>query len=277
MHPRDLAELAALAAVYSPALVREARQAPRESVEQYWVASRCRFDRWTRVLRRLADAGTELPLPATVAWPRVRPVLEEILVGEVLTRVWAAASTACDRARDDSELEPVARNVLAGHLEARHRVLQLLADGRAIAPVHATELNQLRRKAERWCDLLLAHLARDVDITAFAVEPARANEFANDLDYEAVESARDLTSQLIVSSLQASLATGLAEQSPNGDLNRRIGAAVLGCLAEQLPEESPLSGSLWIGRVQAATADTEGLIDELFRIDAPHRRWQSLN
>ena len=132
MHARDLVELAALVAVHSPVLIHGAGRVPRASIEEYWIASRCRLDRWTRLLRRLADAGTQVPLPAPLHWTRVRPVVEEILASELLTRLWTAASAAYDRRRDDEQLAPVARNVFQGHLEARRRLLQLIADGRAI-------------------------------------------------------------------------------------------------------------------------------------------------
>ena len=54
MHVRDLVELAALVAVHSPVLIHGGGRVPKASIEDYWTASRCRLDRWTRLLRRLA-------------------------------------------------------------------------------------------------------------------------------------------------------------------------------------------------------------------------------
>jgi hypothetical protein len=267
MHARDLVELAALVAIHSPVLIHGGGRVPKVAIEEYWTASRCRLDRWTRLLRRLADAGTQLPIPATLNSTRVQPVLEEILASELLTRLWTAASVAYDRHRDDEEVAPVARNVFHGHLEVRRRLLQLLSDGRAIELGDAVTLNHLRRRVERWTDMLLAHLARDVDVSEFAFEPERALEFAEDLAPEAVAAERQFTSQLILSSLRAAFQTNLAERSPNLDLNRRIGAALLGCFREGLFDSSSLIKPLWVERLSATADDAQGMIDELVRID----------
>ncbi len=267
MHARDLVELAALVAVHSPVLIHGSGRVPRASIEEYWIASRCRLDRWTRLLRRLADAGTQVPLPAPLHWTRVQPVVEEILASELLTRLWTAASVAYDRRRDDEELAPVARNVFQGHQEARRRLLQLIADGRAIDLAEGVSLNHLRRRVERWTDMLLAHVARDVDITEFAFEPDRAVDFAEDLSHDAVAAERRFTCQLILSSLRAAFETNLAHGSPNRDLNRRLGTAILGCFREELFDCTGLVKPLWVERLSVTADDAQGMIDELVRID----------
>jgi hypothetical protein len=269
MHARDLVDLAALVAVHSPVLIHGRGRIPKAAIEQYWIASRCRLDRWTRLLRRLADASTQLPIPATLHGTRIQPVLEEILAAELLTRIWAAASAAYDRHRDDEEVAPIARNVFQGHLEARHRLLQLLSDGRAIELADAVALNRLRLRVERWTDMLLAHLARDVDLAEFAFEPDRAMEFADDLSHEAVAAERQFTCQLILSSLRAAFQASLADRSPNLDLNRRLGAAILGCFREELFDATGLFKPLWVERLSATADDAQGMLDELVRNEDP--------
>jgi hypothetical protein len=267
MHVRDLVELAALVAVHSPVLIHGGGRVPKAAIEEYWTASRCRLDRWTRLLRRLADAATQFPRPAHLSWTRVRPVLEEILASELLTRLWTAACVAYDNSRDEEELAPIARNLMSGHLEARCRLLHLLADGRAIELTEAVELNRIRRRVERWCDMLLAHVGRDVDISQFAFEPERAAEFADDFAFEAVNSQRQFTCQLILSSLRAAFQTCLADGGPNHDLNRRIGASILGCFREELFDATGLVKPLWVERLSVTADDAQGMIDELVRID----------
>jgi hypothetical protein len=268
MHTRDLVELASLVAVHSPALIHGPLPVPQSAVEEVWAATRCRLDRWTRLLRRLANAGGQLPRPATLAWPRTRPVLEEILAAELLTRIWTATSVACDTARGDDELGPVARSLMAGHLEARCRLLQLVADARAIETAEAVALNHLRRRTERWCDMLLAHLAPHIDIAEFAFLPQRAADFADDLARDAVNEQQQLTCQLILASLRAAFHTGLADHSPNSDLNRRIGAGILACFGELLSDAAPLVKPLWLARMTAVADDAQGMIDELVAFDA---------
>ena len=75
--------------------------------------------------------------------------------------------------RGEDDLSPAARNIFAGHLDARRRLLTLLTDGRAIELPNAVRLNHLRRRVERWTDLLLAHTSGWTDVSEFAFEPAR--------------------------------------------------------------------------------------------------------
>jgi hypothetical protein len=171
---------------------------------------------------------------------------------------------------------------LSGHLEARRRLLSLLADGRAIELPHAVELNRFRRRVERWGDMLLAHLADTVDVAEFAFEPDRARDFAEDLDREAARAERRFTCQLVLASIRASFATGLAERSPNIDLNRRIASAILGAFREDLFDSTGLVKSLWLERITRTANDTEVMIEELMRMDAgqgspmtgTHTLWQ---
>jgi hypothetical protein len=267
MQARELVELGAFVAVHGPVMVQGAGRVAQGAVEQYWTAARCRTERWLRILRQMADSSGTLPLPPTLAWPRIRPVLEEILTSELLARMWTAACVAYDRERSDQDLEPVARNVLLGHLDARRRLLQLLADGRAIESPQAAELNHLRRRVERWNDMLLAHLAPLVEIDEFAFEVDRARDFADDLRHEQAMTEPSFTCQLVLSSLRASFSSGLADRSPNADLNRRIGTAILGCFGDELLDSTGLVRSLWLERISQTASDTQGMIDELVRMD----------
>jgi hypothetical protein len=267
MHARDLAELGALIAVNSPVIAQGAAWLPARLNEEYWAASKCRLDRWGRVLVHLAGAVGQVEIPATLTWPRVRPVLEEILVSELLTRLWTATAVACDASSGEEDLEPVARNIFAGHLDARRRLLGLLADGRVIELPEAVKLNHLRRKVERWTDMLLAHLAPAINTGEFAFENERAKDFAEDLDFEAAHAERRLTSQIVLVSLRASFAQGLAERAASGDLNRRIGSALLGAIREEGADPASLVKSLWVERMSRVASEAEGMVEELVRMD----------
>src|SRR6185436_8654299 len=123
MHVRELAELAALTAIHARSIVCHPGGVPHTTSEQYWTASKCRLDRWFRLLKALATAAEDPRLLASLPWPRVRPALEEVLASELLTRIWTATAAAYDRARSDQDLEPVARNIYSSHLDARRRLL----------------------------------------------------------------------------------------------------------------------------------------------------------
>jgi hypothetical protein len=241
---------------------------PHTTSEQYWTASKCRLERWFRLLKGLANAAEDPRLLASLPWNRVRPVLEEILASELLTRSWTATAAAHDAARGDQDLEPVARNIYTSHLDARRRLLVLLSEGRVIELSHAQWLDHLRRRVERWGDMLLAHLAHLTDVAEFAFEPSRARDFAEDLDRDAVQAEQQFTCQLVVNSLRASFASGLADNSPNSDLNRRIGAALLPAIYTEFGESAGLMKSLWLERISRTASDTETMLDELMRLEA---------
>jgi hypothetical protein len=267
MHARDLAELAALLALHSPSIVHGAGRIPHDTSEQYWSASKCRLDRWGRLLRQLTQASGQPELPATLSWPRVRPALEEILVSELVTRLWTAVATAHDQHHGDDGLEPIARNVFAGHLDARRRLLTLLAEARVIALPEVTKLNHLRRRVERWTDMLLAHLAGTIDVNEFAFDVERARDFAEDLDHQSAHAERDFSGRLMLLSLRASFANDLADRSPSSDLNRRIASALLGAFRDPTDDPTGLVKSLWLERLNRTAIETEDMVEQLLRLD----------
>jgi len=264
MHARDLVELAALVAVHAPVLVRSAAAIAPSSVEQYWTASKCRLDRWSRSLK-----GWTLRAAGSGAGPRPRDsrriggIVAEILTGEVLTRVWTAAASAHDRHHHTDLIGPAARSVLVGHLEARHRVLTALVSGWGLDPEEAMRLNEVRCRAERWSDVLLACFVPFHDVREFAVDFSRAQDFAEDLAYQSRQRGGPQVWPILLGSLRAAFRDGLGAVSPNADLNAKIAAGLLGCFPAELFDATGFLQSLWLARIGRITADTQGMIDEL--------------
>jgi hypothetical protein len=237
-----------------------------EGIEQYWVASKSRLDRWNRTLKQLKIKAVD----GCSAADRVllRGVCEEILTGEVLTRVWSAVLWAYDRRRQADVAEPIAHSVLIGHLEARHRVLTLLVSGPGIDAEEAVKLNRLRRRSEHWIDLLVGRLAQQFPVSEFAIAPDRARQFAEDLHRQSRREGGRMAWSLIEASLRAAFRQGLVAASPNADLNAAIAASVLSCFPADLFDGSGLFPSAWFLRLTRITGDTQGLIDDLLSLDA---------
>jgi hypothetical protein len=145
--------------------------------------------------------------------------------------------------------------------------LSVIAEGRILALGQIIELNRLRRRLERWADMLLSHFAGLIDTAEFAFEPARARDFADDLDRDSVGENRQFTSELVLSSVRASFAGGLAERTANPDLNRRIGSAVLELFGDQISEAIGFIKPLWLQRIYRTANDAQQMIDELVRLD----------
>jgi len=270
MHARELIELAALVSAHGPVLVRETKTLSPTGIEQYWTTSKCRLDRWGRSLKALSEGAAEGgPDWSRAQWPHIRGVLEEILTGEVLTRVWTAVLCAYDRRQGIHQAEPIARSVLIGHMEARHRVLTLLVRGPGISAEAALKLNQLRRRTERWTDMLVGYLAGAYDVGEFAIDPARAEDFAEDLHYQSQLKGGRHVWPLVLASLRAAFRQGLAPSSPNADLNAEIAAAVLSCFQSDLFDSTGLLRSLWLTRLYNTTNDAQGLLEDLLSLEEP--------
>jgi hypothetical protein len=263
MHPRELIELAAIVSAHGPVLINSGQRIPADSIEQYWTTSKVRLDRWAWCLRSFADKANRDPRLRRAQWPRVCGAVEEIFTGEVLTRVWSAILCAHDRQRGTDESEPVARSVMIGHMEARHRALTLMVHGPDVDAEAAVKLNALRRRAECWTDVLIGHLTAEYDVSEFAIDPKRAKDFAEDLSNCSNRRGGRHTWPLLVASLRTAFQTGLSPDSPNADLNRRIATAIISCFPQELFDSTGLLHSMWMLRLTNIAEDTEGMIEEL--------------
>ena len=102
------------------------------------------------------------------------------------------------------------------------------------------KLNHLRRRAERWTDLLVGHLARYGDVAEFAIDADRAVEFSRDLEFQTDQEGGRQAWPLLQASLRAAFQRGLAPVSPNEDLNAQIASAILSCFPADLFDSTGL-------------------------------------
>jgi hypothetical protein len=258
MQTRELLELAALTSCHGPLLIRTSGIVPSPALDQYWTTSKCRLDRWGRALKGIGQRPTSLNLSQqpSVA-ENVYGTLEEILLSEVLTRVWTAVLVGYDQAHGTQGAEMIARSVYAGHLEARHRAMKLLAEGPGVNSHEALALNRTRRRAEYWSDLLVGHVTSVADVSEFAVDPHRAAEFA-------AGPAQGHRWSLTLATLRAAFRQGIRGFSPNGDLNAQIAASILACFPVNLFDATGQFASLWVQRLMSTPADVEVRLAELF-------------
>jgi hypothetical protein len=133
----------------------------------------------------------------------------------------------------------------------------------------AVKLNRLRRRAEHWTDMLVGHLMPLDNVGEFAFDPRRAADFADDLRIRGRQPGGRQVWPLLMASMRAAFRQNLCEQSPNADLNARIGSAILACFPPELFDSTGLMRSLWLMRVTSVAEDTQGKIDELLRLEFP--------
>lgn len=281
MHTRELIELAAIVSAHGPVLVESKEPIPAQNIEQYWTTSKVRLDRWAWRLKRFGTGIGSTNQPDSGVrqhwnqWTGIRGVLEEILAGEMLTRVWTAVLCAYDRRRGTDEVAPVARSVMIGQMEARHRVLTLMVRAPGIDADAGMKLNRLRTRVERWTDLLIGHLMGLDDVSEFAFDPQRAKDFAEDMRCRGSLSGGRQAWPLMMASLRAAFQQNLASQSPNAELNARIAATILGCFSTDLFDSTGLLRSLWLMRMTNIAEDTQCKIDELLRLESPAVQYEA--
>jgi len=264
MHVRELVELGALVAAHGTVCIQRTSLLTERHLKQYWVASRCRLDRWARATQSFTQCT---PAAAAGERPRMRGLIQEILGSELLTRTWSAVACGYDRLHNCGFLEPVVRSILKGHLEARHRALRLIVGEHGFPAEEGMVLNRLRRHTESWTDMLLGYLVPEQDITEFAFSAQRARDFALDLRDEEHDLPGDQPWQLIIASLRSTFARGLSEDSPNRDLNRRIASSILACFRSELFDTAGLLESQWVLRLGQIADDTEHLVDDLLQME----------
>lgn len=270
MHVRELVELGTVVATDCAPLIRWTDPLANRHVEQYWLASRCRQDRWGHALRNYRlEADSSDP---GRAWREIRSTIEEILGSELLTRTWTAAASAHDHYHNSQHWEPIARSVMLGHLEARNRAMNIMVYGRGFRIEDGVMLNRLRRRMERWTDMLLGRIMLQHDISDLAVDAQRARDFATDLRAEAAYSSVSQVWQITVASLRAAFRHGFDAPSPNADLNRRIAAGILASFPAHQFDSSGVLKSAWLLRLEHVTGDMQGLIDDLIGPPDPPRR-----
>ncbi|MCS7305907.1 MAG: hypothetical protein NZ602_12480 [Thermoguttaceae bacterium] len=288
MHARELVRLAGWAAANAQELIQWDSLLPEPALQQYWVVSKCRIQRWMEVLRRLQEdkgalgrtsressAGAEActhtqPISSIRSRGQVGrgqrwilASLEEILLSELLSRLWAALLVAYDQHHSVQKAGPLAQSILRDHLEVRGRLLHLLLPGNEHLIPEAPRLNRLRSLVERWTDLLLGALADFVQAAPFAIEPDRVQDFAGDFSLHRPPAQRRQAWQLALRSLGKAFETGLEPISANPDLNQAIAQAVLDCLPRELSLWTLEDESIWYLQVDHYTGQLENLLGSL--------------
>ncbi|MCH2126249.1 MAG: hypothetical protein MK165_15780 [Pirellulaceae bacterium] len=271
MQARDLIDFAAMLATQCEIILERQTSFNDQGLHQYWLASKCRFQNWFEILD-----PSDSPEPSIVnenSSVILRPYVEEVLLGEVLTRIWAAIGCAYDAHRPDNAhrqhpaVAPIVRNVYAMHQQGRHRLLTLMASHTTLPLEDRTALDHLRRRCERWNDILLGHVMQHHDVSEFAFSPAVAVASAEDARRAQTTSEWYLKDELTHIALDQTLDGNLLAPSPNQFLNHQILAGIIESLGAEVLDTTELLPSVWIDRVTHLVDDAQELVDSLLLLD----------
>lgn len=171
---RHLAELSALVALQGEQWIVLRQPLSDAILGQYLQSARERQLGWRTASQRIT---LSTPRDGVVRAGEWLDLLAEVLVTELLTRVWSAVLCAGDDWRGAVHAGPIARHVLAQVLEARTQQLSRLVHEECSPVGTLLEADLLRRKFDRWTDLLIGELSVKYDVVEFAVDRSRASEF----------------------------------------------------------------------------------------------------
>ncbi len=272
MHIHEAAELAAKLALESPKLVRRAWLITDAALADYWDASRERQSMWWKLM---ADwrRGLSSTQEAIDNWPAITPMLDELLVSELLTRIWSGIAAVYDHRWREPVYLPVARNTLVSHVDVRNRVWSVLLNDLHLPDDTLQALVLQRRRIERWSDLLLAHLPEPGIVAAWAVNAERMDDFRDDLRHERRVLVGSVASNLIIGSLQLATRpesrTSPAPRNANAALNARITNALASALKPSLETPEEASHRAIALRLNQQSERCEQLLVDLLSLDSP--------
>jgi len=235
-----LTEVAAFIAAHSHLLIEQPDEIPADTIGDYYVLSRNRFNRW---MRDLEDSRNHLSIhdPLHMVGPIDRKsascaIARHTLINEMVVRVWTVLMLARDANYGIDRIRPVARNIYLGHLSVRHKALRVaMADDRATSE-ELLAVDKLQKSIERWTDLLCCSVMGQFDLWEYAFNKERAQEFLRDRSDLAGFGHRNRAWVLILAGLRHSFQETEALAAPIHDDDRRIVRLILNCFPEAAPE-----------------------------------------
>lgn len=263
----QLAELAGWVAIQSPDLTFGSEQHSVLMASSYWTASRARLQRWVGALRQfeqelIAAGPSATPGGEDPNWSALGTVLQEIILSDLLTRIWSATVTADNQPHRAAELQSLADSVFISQLETKNRALRLLLASRQRNEDFHHRFNSLRRRMERWCDLFLGQIKLNQQALLYSYDSSRVRDFYRE---RCQSSGTELLNRqrLLTQSFAADLPRQSSDTLTNPDLNRQIAEGILACFPADRFESQGLPEAirpLWLEKSQA---DTQMLLDHL--------------
>ena len=260
MHANQLAEIGSWVAIHSGNLVFGQPPQSLNTANEYWTASKCRLQRWITALK-MFENDIANPSEGYDPWPAMETVVEEILVSEFLTRVWAASVLCHDQYHDSDELHGLAHSTFVSHIEARNRAVRLLLASQGSNEEAFDRINKLRRKLERWTDLFMAQLPNLLIAQQFGFNPERVADFYNERRQDAGPTVVR-RQQVLLASFSADM-NALSNFSANPAFNRQIASGILRCFPTNRFDSTGLPKSARMLWMEKSQNDTQVLVDQL--------------
>lgn len=235
-----LTEVAALMAAHHRLFVEESGEIPNQVLGDYFILSRNRFNRWSRDLTDL-ESGLSVSDPLHLTGlvsqrPATRSLTEQIMINDMVARIWTVLLIARDRCHGSDRVEPLAHNVFLGHLSVRHKAISVcLADERMTAR-DMQVVDRVREASERWTDMLCCQLMDEYNLWQYAFDRERAREFLRDRGDQKTLTHSSQAWVLILAGLRHSFPDAEGLSATIHDDDRRITRLILSSFPEHAPE-----------------------------------------
>lgn len=260
MHANQLAEIGSWVAIHSANLVFGQPPQKLSAANEYWTASKCRLQRWITALK-MFDNDIADPSEGHDPWPAMETVVEEILLSEFLTRVWAASVLCHDKYHDSDEMHGLAHSTFVSHIEARNRAVRLLLASQGTNEEAFDRINLIRRKLERWTDLFMAQLPNLEIAKQFGFNQERVADFYSERRQDAGPTVVR-RQQVLMASFAADM-NALSSHSANPVFNRQIASGILACFPSNRFDSTGLPKSARMLWVEKSQNDTQMLVERL--------------
>ena len=175
---KSLVEVALLASRVGRCAIEDRCEPSPNSLRDFWQQTRELQKHWTAQLDAWsAEADLELS--------QLTELSTQLFASELLSRVWSTVLLGIDQQTGRDDLSRVVRNAVSGLLQVRHGVMSRLLQQPESLSKHVAEIERMRRRCDRWTDLLIGNLAGSRDLFEFAFEVERARDFATEsMEYD---------------------------------------------------------------------------------------------
>lgn len=274
MHASQLAELGSWVAINSGSLVFGEQEQPLLVSTTYWTASKLRVQRWVTALKMFESDFENLEhdeLRTHNPWTALEIVVQEVLLSELLTRVWSASVLTHDWYHENDEMHGLAHSVHVSHIEAKNRAIRIMLSGQPYDEAAFDRINALRRKLERWTDLFLGLLPNLTHSTTFAFDRNRVKDFHRE-QLESVGPQSQTRMRILASSFTADMKQNSSRYAANPDLNREIASGLLACFPSDRFDSLGIPKSTQTIWLEKSQRDTQMLVDQLLAFEDQAQR-----
>lgn len=254
---RALVELSTHVSAHSPLLIERREPLAREPLARYWCAHRVRTRLWVRRLAHFREQlAVATPQQGRLVWCRAQPLLADVLAGDLTSRLWGAVLAATDREAGIPWSEPVAASLVSQQQSARRLVLQLLNDGAVASVELLSPLDRMRRRLERWTDVLIGHLVKRYNLDEFAFDPERARDFGAEQLGDSWQPVGSRVWDVYLVSLRSAFPDVRLPGGRLAALRNELSQAMLACFADEFFDEAGLWRSPRARRLLAGGSPT---------------------